>query len=58
MFLLRSDGKVLLRPKLRRIEAGKVVGFVGPNGASKTTAMRAVLGATALDSGRIEFEGR
>jgi len=39
------------------VEAGKVVGFLGPNGAGKTSAMRAVLGVTALDSGSIRFAG-
>jgi ABC-2 type transport system ATP-binding protein len=36
----------------------KMFGFLGPNGVGKTTAMRAILGVTALDSGSIRFDGR
>lgn len=40
------------------VPAGRVFGFLGPNGAGKTSAMRAVLGVTALDSGTVRFAGR
>ncbi|MER6915078.1 ATP-binding cassette domain-containing protein [Streptomyces sp. NPDC000594] len=41
-----------------RIPAGRTVGFVGNNGAGKSTTMRIVLGLTALDSGTIRYQGR
>lgn len=34
-----------------RIESGRIVGLIGPNGASKTTALKAILGLT-------DFEGK
>lgn len=37
------------------VPPGTVFGFLGPNGSGKTTAMRAVLGVTALDGGEIRF---
>ncbi len=40
------------------VPSGKVVGFLGPNGSGKTTAMRAVLGVTGLDSGSVRFAGQ
>jgi ABC-2 type transport system ATP-binding protein len=40
------------------VPAGKVVGFLGANGAGKTTAMRAVFGLTDLDAGTITWNGK
>jgi ABC-2 type transport system ATP-binding protein len=37
---------------------GVMFGFVGTNGAGKTTAMRIVLGVLAPDSGRVTWDGR
>ena len=40
------------------IRAGEVFGFVGSNGAGKTTAMRIALGVLAADSGEVRWAGR
>ncbi|WP_182112819.1 MULTISPECIES: ABC transporter ATP-binding protein [unclassified Actinotalea] len=40
------------------VRPGRMTGFVGANGAGKTTAMRIVLGVLAADSGRVELGGR
>jgi ABC-2 type transport system ATP-binding protein len=37
---------------------GRLLGFLGPNGAWKTTAMRAVFGLVTLDAGEVLWEGR
>lgn len=36
---------------------GELFGFVGSNGAGKTTAMRAILGVMSPDSGRVTWKG-
>lgn len=36
---------------------GELFGFVGSNGAGKTTAMRAILGVLTPDSGRVTWKG-
>jgi ABC-2 type transport system ATP-binding protein len=40
-----------------RVEAGTVVGLVGPNGCGKTTTLRAVLGLVEPRAGTIEVKG-
>ena len=40
------------------IRAGEVFGFVGSNGAGKTTAMRIALGVLAADAGEVRWGGR
>jgi len=40
------------------VGAGRLTGFVGGNGAGKTTAMRIILGVLACDSGRVTLDGR
>jgi ABC-2 type transport system ATP-binding protein len=40
------------------VRAGELFGFVGSNGAGKTTAMRIALGVLAADSGEVRFGGR
>jgi manganese/iron transport system ATP-binding protein len=37
--------------------AGELVGLIGPNGAGKTTLLRAILGLTAMQSGRVLVDG-
>lgn len=37
------------------VRRGEIVGFLGPNGAGKTTTLRMIMGITAPDFGRIEF---
>jgi ABC-2 type transport system ATP-binding protein len=39
------------------VEAGSVVGLVGPNGCGKTTTLHAVLGLVAPEAGTIEVQG-
>jgi ABC-2 type transport system ATP-binding protein len=41
-----------------QVEAGRVTGFVGPNRAGKSTAMRLVLGLDAPDAGEVVVAGR
>ena len=38
------------------VRAGELFGFVGSNGAGKTTAMRIALGVLAADSGEVRFD--
>lgn len=40
------------------VRAGEVFGFVGSNGAGKTTAMRIVLGVLESDAGEVRWQGR
>ncbi len=40
------------------VPRGTIFGFVGTNGAGKSTAMRIVLGVLEADSGRVRWEGR
>ena len=40
------------------VRPGEVFGFVGSNGAGKTTAMRIMLGVLAADSGEVRWDGR
>jgi ABC-2 type transport system ATP-binding protein len=39
-------------------EAGRVCGFLGPNGSGKTTTLRCMLGLVRPDSGHATFDGR
>jgi ABC-2 type transport system ATP-binding protein len=39
------------------VRAGELFGFVGRNGAGKTTAMRIVLGVLAPDAGQVRWDG-
>ncbi len=38
--------------------AGEILGFVGSNGAGKTTAMRIVMGVLSADGGAVRWDGR
>lgn len=40
------------------IERGKIYGFIGENGAGKTTAIRAITGLSPIDHGTVELFGR
>ncbi len=40
------------------VHEGEILGFVGSNGAGKSTAMRIVLGVLAADSGQVTWDGR
>jgi ABC-2 type transport system ATP-binding protein len=39
------------------VRAGELFGFVGRNGAGKTTAMRIVLGVLSADAGQVRWDG-
>ncbi len=39
------------------VAPGSIVGFLGSNGAGKTTSMRGVMGMVSLDGGTIEWDG-
>jgi ABC-type branched-subunit amino acid transport system ATPase component len=40
------------------IDAGKVLGVMGPNGSGKTTLLNLIMGVYPLDSGEIRFAGQ
>jgi ABC-2 type transport system ATP-binding protein len=40
------------------VPEGSIVGFVGPNGSGKTTAMRIALGVLDPDAGQVRWRGR
>jgi len=40
------------------VEQGRIVGLIGPNGSGKTTALKAMLGLSKLDSGELNVLGR
>ncbi|HUR77348.1 MAG TPA: ATP-binding cassette domain-containing protein [Acidimicrobiales bacterium] len=39
------------------VAAGEVLGFLGPNGSGKTTALRSILGISEPDSGTVTWNG-
>jgi ABC-2 type transport system ATP-binding protein len=53
----RYGDVVALRDTTFDVRAGELFGFVGSNGAGKTTAMRIVLGVLAADSGEVRWAG-
>ena len=52
------DGTVALDGVTFSVEPGTMVGFVGRNGAGKTTAMRIVLGVLEADRGEVRWQGQ
>jgi ABC-2 type transport system ATP-binding protein len=56
--LTKRYGDVVALQELRfEVRAGELFGFVGRNGAGKTTAMRIVLGVLAADAGEVRWAG-
>jgi ABC-2 type transport system ATP-binding protein len=56
--LSKSYGRVqALRSVSFDVRAGEIFGFVGSNGAGKTTAMRIVLGVLTPDAGAVRWDG-
>ena len=51
------DGTVALDGVTFSVDAGTLVGFVGRNGAGKTTAMRIALGVLEADRGEVRWRG-
>jgi ABC-2 type transport system ATP-binding protein len=49
---------IALRELTFDVRAGELFGFVGSNGAGKTTAMRIALGVLAADAGAVRWDGR
>jgi branched-chain amino acid transport system ATP-binding protein len=41
-----------------QVEAGSVVGLIGPNGSGKTTLFNSIVGYHPIDAGAIRFKGR
>lgn len=39
------------------VNIGEIVGLIGPDGAGKTTTLKAICGLTKIDSGNIDFDG-
>jgi ABC-2 type transport system ATP-binding protein len=57
--LTKSYGSVqALRGMTFDVRAGEIFGFVGSNGAGKSTTMRIALGVLAADSGTVTWDGR
>ena len=57
--LTKRFGRVLAVDRLSfRVEQGTVVGFLGSNGAGKTTALRMLLGLVRPDAGTATINGR
>jgi len=54
----RRGGRAVVSDVTFRCEPGTVTGFLGPNGAAKTTTMRMLVGLSAHDSGQALFGGR
>jgi ABC-2 type transport system ATP-binding protein len=54
----RYGDKVALQDLTFTVRPGEVYGFVGANGAGKTTAMRIALGVLAADAGEVRWQGR
>jgi ABC-2 type transport system ATP-binding protein len=56
--LTRRFGDVVALDGLSlRVEPGEVLGFLGPNGSGKTTALRSILGISQPDSGTVTWKG-
>jgi len=53
----RFDDVVALDGVSFTVPAGQLIGFVGRNGAGKTTAMRIVLGVLDPDAGEVRWQG-
>jgi ABC-2 type transport system ATP-binding protein len=54
----RYGETVALRSLSFAVRPGQMFGFVGANGAGKTTAMRIALGVLAADSGEVRWDGQ
>lgn len=41
-----------------KVNAGEIIGLIGPNGSGKTTLFNSIVGFHPIDSGSIRFQGR
>ena len=55
--VVRGNTKALDRVTFE-MGSGKIVGLIGPSGSGKTTLMRAIVGAQAITSGRLDILGK
>ncbi len=51
---VRRDGRWLIREVDLAIRRGEIVTLIGPNGGGKTTTVKALLGLTDIDAGKVE----
>jgi ABC-2 type transport system ATP-binding protein len=54
----RYGGVLAVRDVSFRVEVGQILGFLGRNGAGKSTTIRMIMNIIAPDSGRILFDGK
>ena len=54
----RFAGVVALADVDLTVQAGELVGIIGPNGSGKTTLFNCIAGAVTPDRGRIALDGR
>ncbi len=52
------DGKKVVDDISISVEAGEIIGFLGANGAGKTTSIRMITGLMRRDAGKILYEGK
>ncbi|AMP19822.1 hypothetical protein AZF37_00295 [endosymbiont 'TC1' of Trimyema compressum] len=57
--LNKNYGHLKVLDKLNlEVKEGEILGFLGPNGTGKTTAISAMIGSIAYESGEITFLGK
>lgn len=56
--MVSYDGRPVLRSVSFDVPPSQMVGVIGPNGAGKSTLIKAILGLTRIDQGRVEIFGR
>lgn len=52
------QGKTIIDRMSLEIKTGEIVSILGPSGSGKTTLLNVILGLTALDGGKILFNGQ
>lgn len=53
----RYKNKLALKPTNMNLEAGRIVGLLGPNGSGKTTLLRILSGELRADTGSFSVDG-